>query len=330
MTPVPGALAPPLSFSLLGRRVRLGRSTRALRSLLAYHYHRPAIARAERGTGIALSVRPGPRVPRALQDRLPDTAAGSSAATQPVWRQEDEACSLVLLGDRAEGVMLRLRPSGAQVHAWGRLEVEGPGQLQLLLALQEALLASGLVPLHCAAAVAPGERGATAFLAPSGVGKSSTVVRAARAGWDPVCEDVAWYDPDSARLFGWDLELRLLPDVVGELGQVTSEPVPGETKRAVPFAEIERLFGVRRRTEVPLERVVLLRRGGGSSHWEPLERVVAVSALWEAVGLPLTQRVRDQVALRVARLSAQVPLATLWLAASPEPMPAPPERAVRR
>ncbi|HEX7051157.1 MAG TPA: ATP-binding protein [Longimicrobiales bacterium] len=53
--------------------------------------------------------------------------------------------------------------------------------------------------------------GAIAFLGPSGTGKSTTLLRLARAGWTPLAEDLSWVEPHTLTLYGWDRGVRLWP-----------------------------------------------------------------------------------------------------------------------
>ncbi len=109
------------------------------------------------------------------------------------------------IGDADAGVRLRLHGGGSEIAFWG-----AEPSPALFVALYESLRASGLVPLHASVLARDGE--ATALTARSGTGKSTTLVRAIRAGWEPIAEDFAWLEPGSLRLFGWDRGVHLWPD----------------------------------------------------------------------------------------------------------------------
>jgi len=262
---------------------------------------------------------PRPEVTAAYFDHLPERhASGAEGATPRLTTSVDGSAS-VLLGSRSGGAHLEIAVDGAVMHAWGVQGTWAPGRWPLLLAIHEAVRASGLLPLHCAAAVRPGDDGATAFLGPSGVGKSTTLVTLAQAGWAPVCEDYAWLDPASMRLHAWDHGLRLLPDALERLGPpftlTTGEP--SAEKRAVAYEELAERYGVERLASARLQRLAWLVRDGGPSRWDALPRVAAVPVLWEAIGLPLTEPARRLVADHIAELVSSLELRTLRLGTTP-------------
>jgi hypothetical protein len=242
-------------------------------------------------------------------------------AGRPVHVATEADVTRVLLGAEAGGAFLELSPGVARILAWGVEEPGSPGRDPLLVALHDAVRASGLLPLHCAAAVRPGEEGATAFLGRSGVGKSTTLVALTQVGWAPVCEDLAWLDPNSLTLFGWDHDVRLLPDAIERLGPVSGRPagVADDPKHVVSYQELAARFGVERRTVAPLRRLVRLERVDGPTRWGTLSRAEAVPPLWESIGLPLAPSTRRQVAWQVPRLIDAVELATLGLGATSIP-----------
>jgi ABC-type nitrate/sulfonate/bicarbonate transport system ATPase subunit len=55
---------------------------------------------------------------------------------------------------------------------------------------------------------------ATALTAQSGTGKTTTLLRLIAAGWTPLAEDLAWLDPDSLTLYGWDRGIRLWQETI--------------------------------------------------------------------------------------------------------------------
>lgn len=260
-------------------------------------------------------------LPESLRARLPERVATTIEAATPVHVTARGDRASALLGSIAGGAYLDLEPGAAHVRAWGVAEPSSPGRWPLLVALHEVVRASGLLPLHGAAAIRPNDTGATAFLGPSGVGKSTTLLGLARAGWAPVCEDFAWLDPDTLRLYAWDHGVRLLPDAIARLGHLTAHALPRDVrpKRLVTYSEIAERYGVRRHASTQLQRLVRLTRGDGPSRWVPLPRVAAVPVLWEAIGLPLTTPAQRLVARWIARLVDDVELCTLRLGETPVP-----------
>jgi hypothetical protein len=176
---------------------------------------------------------------------------------------------------------------------------EWPGAV--LLALCEAVRASGLMPLH--AAVATRGAQAVAFLAPSGTGKSTTLVRAIRAGWTPVAEDFAWLDPETLAVYGWDRGIRLWSEGLALVGGADGERWRAGADGKL-FADYGSL-GMHAVRYATLTRLALLTRDGERpSRREPLAPREAVRALWEATGVPLAPRVRAWTARQLPRLLA--------------------------
>jgi hypothetical protein len=221
------------------------------------------------------------------------------------------------LGGPGGGVRLEVLASGASLRVWGASEAMAE---MLHLALTEATRASGLLPLH--ASVAERDGLATAFLGPSGRGKTTTLLRAVIEGWRPVAEDFCWLDPDTLDLHGWDGGLRLLPDSRALLEShypgVRAEATADE-KVLVPY---ERL-GLERRP-ARLARIARLERdparAARPSAWAGLGRREAAVALWEATGVPLAAASRERAGAAVGLVLGRVELATLELGAPPLPL----------
>jgi hypothetical protein len=310
-----------VTFDILGRRLEASGVDAELAGWLADQWHRPHHAAAPSDYSLGLRCGREPSLPGELRWRLPDepaAGAGHDVARFETLQRERRG---VVLGSVHGGAYLEFAPGAAHVNAWGVAGRLAPGRWPLLLALHDAVRASGLLPLHCAAAVRPGEEGATAFLGPSGVGKSTTLLRLARAGWEPVCEDLAWLDPVSLQLYAWDDDIRLRhdprqPDGAREPAEATSAAGP---KWRLSYEELAERYGVRRRTSARLQRLAWLVRGEGPSRWGRLSRQAAVPPLWEAIGLPLTQPTRRAVAQQVAALVDTVPVCALHLGATPPP-----------
>jgi hypothetical protein len=203
---------------------------------------------------------------------------------------------------------------GARIEAWG-LDPLGPdAAVALHTALCEALRASGLVPLHAAAAIPPaGATGATAFLGRSGAGKSTTLLRLMEAGWTPLAEDLSWIDPPTGTLYGWDRGVHLWPHTVAAfLPGLADAPwrAGADGKLFLAYSDL----GVTGARSASLDRVALLLRApDGDASWEPLEPRDCVRALWESTGVPLTPRGRAVQGAWIAAVARHTPGAALRL-----------------
>ncbi len=310
-----------VSFRILGRMLSAHGVDAHLATWLARHWDRPHLEVPGHPFVIDLRCAPRPELPAELLQLLPERTSGHDDGATPRRASGDDAHASVLLGSHEGGAYLELDAARARVQAWG---VRGPspeGRWPLLLALHEAVRASGLLPLHCAAAVHPDEAGATALLGPSGVGKSTTLLALAQAGWAPVCEDFAWLDPTNGMVHAWDHGLRLRPDALERLGH-GSAPTPSDPaaeKQLVAYHDLGERYGVRRCVSAPLRRLVRLVRGDGPTRWEALPRTHAVPVLWESIGLPLTTPARRQVAAHIAAIVDEAELLNLHLGRTPVP-----------
>jgi hypothetical protein len=311
-----------VAFPILGRQFEADEVGERLAAWLVHHWRREHPEAPFSRDRIHLRCPDGPDVPADLRSRLPATHHPATDAATPVHVAVDGERAEVLLGSLAGGAYLELEPEEARVRAWGVAGPGDPGRGPLLVALHEAVRASGLLPLHCAAAVRPADPGATAFVGPSGVGKSTTLLTLVQAGWAPVCEDFAWLDPGSLWMFAWDHDVRLLPDALERMGRLPTRPAAavGDPKRVVGFADLTAHFGVQRRRAAPLVRLIRLERGTGRTRWGPLPRREAVPPLWEAIGLPLTGRSRQQVATQIGALVDDVGRGSLRIGETPVPL----------
>lgn len=189
----------------------------------------------------------------------------------------------------------------------------------LHFALVEALTASGLLWIH-AAAVHDGTR-TVALLGPTGRGKSTTLLRLARQGWQPIAEDGCFLDPSTLELVGVDDRVRLRPPALAALGPVLGDVDPGPLvagRHEVPFARLG--GGV---ASAPLTHVVRLVRTppGRATAWGPLSRAEAVMALYESIGIPNTIRVGALVGEACREVVRRTRHATLDLGAATDPIP---------
>jgi hypothetical protein len=201
-----------------------------------------------------------------------------------------------LIGSARGGVRLELLDGESRIGMWGSEEVLHPA---LFVALYESVRASGLVPLH--ASVIARDGAATALMARSGTGKSSTLVQAMRDGWLPIAEDFAWLEPDTLRLHGWDRGVHLWPDARERFApDLRGWTMGSDGKLFHPWST----SGAR---AARLETIALLVRDPASpSRWDDLTPREAVRALWEAIGVPLSPRSRDEVSRLIPALLARV------------------------
>jgi hypothetical protein len=295
-----------LGFPLLGRPLGARLRTPALVRWLAErwqfdehsvpaHPYRIALEECER--------RPDdlPRMDGApLEVRLPEL-------TLPWWNHG--ACWQT--GGEGAGVATRFEEGEAEIRVWGGNAPSPDLFAALYLAMNEALRASGLVPLH-AAVVVRGEE-ATALVAPSGTGKSTTMLRLVEIGWAPLAEDLAWLDPATLEIHGWDRGIRLWPETIEHaLPHLAGAPwtTDPDGKRFLRYDAL----GVPRTAAARLTRLVRLERGGeGATQLEPLPAREAVRTLWEATGVPLLSTTRDALARRIPALLGRVAFGRLRL-----------------
>lgn len=187
----------------------------------------------------------------------------------------------------------------------------------LFIGICEGLRLSGLVSLH--ASIAAKNSNATAFLGPSGRGKTTTLLRASIAGWQIIAEDFSWLMPDTMLLYGFDRGLRLLPDTAKlfkqhhediELIEMIAE------KYVVPYEQLKI-----QRQVVKLERLAVLERNPNAiSGWKVLPKREGALALWEANGVPFTPAAQHFISSVIPKLLAELKLETLVLGAGELPL----------
>jgi hypothetical protein len=180
----------------------------------------------------------------------------------------------------------------------------------LFIGICEGLRLSGLVSLH--ASIAAKNSSATAFLGPSGRGKTTTLLRASIAGWQIVAEDFSWLMPETMQLYGFDRGLRLLPDTAKIFKQHHPDIQLLEMiaeKYVVPYEQL----GMQRQV-VKLERLAVLERNPDAlSSWQTLPKRDGALALWEANGVPFTPDAQNFVAGAIPKLLTKLKLETLVL-----------------
>lgn len=268
---------------------------------------------------------------RPVEARLPDGLTLRGRRRGDVWRFDEGGGVVTARVDR-EAARVRVLPPVA-----GDDAVRGSFFAALYLCLGEALRASGLLPLH-AAVVVRGEE-AMALAAPSGTGKTTTLLRLMERGWHPLAEDLAWLDPDSLRIHGWDRGVRLWPNAIARLPTALREAAwrtDADGKRFLPWSELL----PERRPAATLRSIVRLERGGegrttttltnpGASDLgfgnadlgegslalaAPLPPHEAVRLLWETMGVPLTDAARGLAHTAVPQLVRRVEFQRLVLA----------------
>lgn len=176
--------------------------------------------------------------------------------------------------------------------------------------LCEAMRSSGLIPLHTSVVVRDGQ--ATAFLGPSGMGKTTTMLQFVARGWQPLCEDFAWLEPELLMLFSWDRKLHLLPDTLEKLDKlfpgIQVEPFNG---RKYPL-KLEALSP--RVWSGQLAALVLLKRDRTQeSGWMSLESIQSLIGVYDASGLPRFKEFQQPFADTVAKLLSQIELKAMML-----------------
>ncbi|MFN3265453.1 MAG: hypothetical protein ACK41E_01305 [Deinococcales bacterium] len=186
----------------------------------------------------------------------------------------------------------------------------------LMAASIEALRASGLLPMHTAIAAKDGV--GIAFTGESGRGKTTTLLHSIKAGYSPVCEDFAWLEPMSSRVYGTDRGLRCLPDTLARLETFFPGVVPvafEADKHLVPFealaprvwvCELGQVWTLARDLSVP-------------TRLEPLGAAQAAMALYAATGVPLGALTRAQAASAIQGLVKRLVVKQLWIGSTELP-----------
>jgi len=292
-----------LSFPVLGRPLRVSSPPPRLAQWLRASWDRPEHRTPDHAYAIDLEcVTAAP--PPGEGNPCPVTVEGVTLR----FVSSGSAWELRVAGG---GLRLDLGGRAARIRLWGLDEQPDPAPLYvgLQVVLTEAMRASGLMPLH--AAIAARGAAAVAWLGTGGAGKSTTLLRAARAGWRPVAEDLSWLEPESLRVWGWDRGVRVWPDTIERFfPEYADAPALPDGKRDIPY---DRLGADHART-CTLSRLALLHRdeeSAASSRTEVKPREV-VRALWEATGVPLSDAAREAAGRAIAHLSRQLP-ASRWV-----------------
>lgn len=253
-----------------------------------------------------------------IQLDAPPQDAGSLEAAQPLallrgrsgWVNRDP---LFWLGSPRAGVRLEAAGGHTRLEFWG----QGPDLPELvLLGLSEGLRVAGLLPLHAAGVVRGGR--VLLLLGSSGTGKTTTLVRALQAGWQPVAEDFLLLEAESATAYGMDRGLRLWPDSL-ELLRESHPRAGGEWQQGKCFVPY-RSLGLRPRTGRLTTLALLRRTPGQPSGWADASPREAAVTLWRATGLPLSRLGQQRVAQAVQGLVPQLRCRFLDLGQGPPPL----------
>ncbi|MFC4639490.1 hypothetical protein [Deinococcus hohokamensis] len=245
----------------------------------------PAIARWSTPVSwpapLQLKIAPGwaPPVPTARHTLLPvsNTHVGVAVAGQQVWVGDNLHLNL-----EDEPYRLGVRQSGAAEVEW-------------LVALAEAHRAAGWLPLHAATVARAGR--AVALCGVSGAGKSTAALRLAGAGLSVLAEDQTWLHPGSRQVMGLDRHLRAFRESVEVfaphlLNQASGQDSHGKLMLPLP-------------STVGGAGLVAILVFGLAPVPRPAE---GVRALWEATGVPLTDRARAQTMKGLSALAQQTPV----------------------
>jgi hypothetical protein len=291
-----------LSFSILGRQ--LINSDFGLNPWLELYFRFPYEVQVS-NYKIQLKQKPFPNFPQQLPVtvlELPDAKLEMRSVEGEFW-----------FGRPESGMRFTFEDGISKLEWWG---TEIPFNA-LFIGICEGLRLSGLVSLHASIAAKNGL--ATAFLGPSGRGKTTTLLRASIAGWQIVAEDFSWLEPITMQLYGFDRGLRLLPDTANIFKQHHKdiellEMIGG--KYVVPYEQL----GVKRQA-VKLERLAVLERNpDATSSWQALAKREGALALWEANGVPFTPDAQHFVSSIIPKLLAKLKLETLVLGAGELPL----------
>lgn len=159
-------------------------------------------------------------------------------------------------------------------------------RLCIQFGIMEILRWQGWMPIHASALKVNGA--ATVLLGPSGTGKTTTLLQAARKDVFSLAEDWSWISPEGV-LYPWDSGLHLLPDTTERFADVLPEArtwVDRGSRKKWRF-EVKDLpwFAPE---PCPLGHFWLLKRSPETA-LGPLSKLDQVKALWEATGMPLTR-----------------------------------------
>ncbi len=239
--------------------------------------------------------------------RFPDNAEVELLNLHEMQLECRQANTIYYLGNKKEGSSLN--PETYELSVWGVTQISF---MALQVALAEILRLSGYLPLHASVIAKDGK--ATAFSAPSGTGKTTTLLTAFKAGFKVIAEDFIWINPDSMQVFTWDKGVRLLPDTFERFKQLLPKDFKGTkdsmNKVFVPYE----VLGVNPQSEVFLEKLVWLSRDlSQATAWGTVTKRDAAMKLWEAAGIPFTEQAKSQLSNMLPKVIKQASLESLQI-----------------
>lgn len=204
------------------------------------------------------------------------------------------------VGDKEGGSQINILENLIKIETWGFDSQNRSAGTALFTALIEAMTVSGLVHIH--ACVAKNPQGQTfAFTAPSGTGKSTTLLSLIKAGWTPVAEDFSWIDPDSLGVFGWDRGISLLEDSKEKLLEWKPNLPYKVLETQKYFFEYQHFGGSNDGTFASI--VELSRDSSIPSSSKILSKLQTGLLLWQAASVPLSKKAQEVVSGLVSRVS---------------------------
>lgn len=229
-----------------------------------------------------------------------------------VWEAENDRApshDASVVGLSLDGARVTIDACGSPFRSWAALTN----------AFYEAVALAGIVPFHAAAVHRPATTDDPAqtwmVLGRSGHGKTTTLLRAMRAGWTPVAEDVCWVNPSTLEVVGSDTMIGVRPasqDVLREaLPSAAGLPLDSHSdqKVHVPWDALDTP-----RVPWPVTHVAELLRGAGQPPGvAPSTRLRTAMALHEAAGIPRTDRARTTLGATIGRLAERAQPVTLGL-----------------
>ncbi len=316
-----------MDSEFLGRRIRCVDVDSTTRRRIGENWLKSVALATHRGRppqpadfSITISARETP-TPRHIRDR--DAEIGPWG-TKHILLGNDEFWILEASDHESSAVHARLGDGTATLELHGTPFVGG---MALFAAFGEAMASSGVLYLHAAAIHRDGRT--LALLGPSGRGKSTTLLRAIAAGWQPIAEDGCWLEVETMTLLPADESLRLRPGSLELLQAIRPELLAGARHPERLEIPLEKL-GPRVLTSTLTDLVYLERSEAGQPAWHPLSPARTVMALHESVGIPHTARVGAAQTRAFGAIVRQTTNSTLRMGAITSPFPAAPpaDRAV--
>jgi len=300
-----------LSFPILGRAFHAENVPPLLERWLKEHLYYPEVSPPENFYSIKLEV----------LDKAPDLGEGVSRKSEAdmndevFWWKQDGSRWWFVEGDT--GIQFIVDSDAFNITIWGIRNGSRPELkktfMAMYLAFLEAIRVSGLFPLH--ASVAIKDDLVTAYTGESGMGKSTTLVKALADGAEPLAEDLSWLDPRTTTIYGWDNGLRFWEDGWEKLPEKYKKMDwngDRDGKMILPWDKLD----LERTPSAQLDQLYLLRRCADEKELLETESVpthLAVRALWEASGVPLTDTAKKKISQGIAQLLSRLQIAVLYI-----------------